>query len=475
VLSVLSKLTIAIAVVCGPPLAGVCSAQMRRYVLPGTRPVSYQEPVEEAVPPGTTDERGGEQSDGAWQDGYSNDEYFDAPDDGAASFFSVGDWLNERADALIPDGMWHNRGPNWYTSASVALLRQNKAGQQSDALAVATGLVAVTAQELINGVQQTVVLSISQPTGLTTSGPGFHIVPGLRLTVGRNLFEDILQRQHAIEFQFLGLTQWEGSAYQNGVGESVIQNGSITTIHFPGLYSFFPPNVGGFGSFAGGASNMNIVETSAMNNFEMNYRISKLPRSDRIAHLPDGTWMQVGTPTLVHSVLGGIRVFTYNDTFNWNSTGTYNGSGLNFSPINGPFSGVYNVKTTNTLVGTQIGGDLFMHYNVWTLGIRSKAGVYYNGAKQISDVQINDPIFGNSAGHARGEVGRVAFLGDLGFVGTGRMTERSYFRFSYDFLWAAGLANAPEQLQYTTNLAPSVRSNGKRLFQGCSIGFDFCW
>ena len=476
--SVLSKLAVAIAVVCGPALVSVCHAQFRRYELPATRQVSYEEPVEESIPAGTTDEAAGLEAF-QWDNSDSAGEFVEGPEGQEGPFMSVSDWVDARAEALIPDGLWQNRGPTWYTSAGVTLLRQGKSASQSEALPIATSYVAV----ITNTTGGLVVNSTTQKVGLTTAGPTFRIVPGLRLTVGRNLFEDIVHRQHSIEFSFLGLSQWAGTAYQNGIGPIQTISGSIAQVQGPGLYSYFPVNTGGFGTFVvppnfsttgvlyfGGASNMSIAETSAMNNYEVNYRIGRLPRPDRIAHLPDGTWVPVGTPTLVHSFLAGLRVFTYNDTFNWQSSGSYVN---NASYVAGPFSGVYNVKTTNTLVGPQIGGDVFMHYNAWTLGVRGKAGVYGNSTKQISDVEIIDPNFGNSSGFARGATTRVAFLGDLGFVGTARLTERSYFRFSYDFLWAGGLANAPDQLQYTTNLSSTVAQTDIASFKGVRSALIF--
>jgi hypothetical protein len=285
------------------------------------------------------------------------------------------------------------------------------------------------------------------------------------------------------------LNNWQSNAFANGPTRFIPVNGGVATlVAVPGLYSNFPVTTGGFNPTQitiGGQpipaqtnasqtafstiSRMTIAEQSSFNNFEMNYRIGRLPRPDRLAQRPDGSWVQVGTPTLVHSLLAGVRVFTFNDRFNWNSTGTrtfFDGSS---------YSGQYNATTSNTLIGAQIGTDIFMHTSTWTMGVRSKAGIYGNSARQSSNVTIVDQDIGNSASSTAGGGVGPAFIGDLGVVATTRVMERAYLRFSYDFMWVGGIASAPEQVQYTNNLQPVVRKNGALMFQGVSLGFDFCW
>jgi len=447
VLRVLSQLAIAVAVVCGPPLAGWCSAQSYGARSSLRQQAYYQQAEEETIAPGRISESinrsmsGDQDGSVMWDDsgdffeyGPGDCDYCESVDDG---------------ESIIPDGFWFNRGPLWYSSAAVTLLQKAAATHQATALPIAQALEEV----LVNG--QVIVL---RPQVMGTSALDTRVTPGLRLTVGRNLYEDILKRQHSVEFDFLGLTNWQTSGFALGTPGFQTQ----TSLKFANLFSLFPFSVGGFTN----ATQMRISERSQFNNYEMNYRLTSLPRPDRMAQFPDGRWMQVGTPCMTHSLLAGLRVVTFNDQFHWFSTG--NGT-------NGPFDGTYNVNTSNTLLGAQMGGDLNMNYNVWTLGIRSKAGVYHNFTKQSSDVQIIDPTAGNSAGSGMGKVGTTAFVGDLGFLSTVRLAERAYFRFSYDFLWIAGIANAPEQLQYTTDIAPVVRKNGHLLFQGASLGFDFCW
>ena len=181
----------------------------------------------------------------------------------------------------------------------------------------------------------------------------------MRLTFGRNLFEDIIGRQHAIEFSYLGLNSWNSNAVANGPENyRAVNLAPASVVAIPGLYSPFPQALGGFNalfvpngtflpfpSFYVPAdtnilrSTMVISERSTFNNFEVSYRISRLPRPDRVAQLADGSWIQVGTPTLVPSLLGGLRIFTFNDHFSWASSGV--------RPNGVAYSGLYNISSSN--------------------------------------------------------------------------------------------------------------------------------
>jgi hypothetical protein len=446
----------------------------------GVRQVAYWEnsppaPEPENVPPGRPSQPAAEEQASTMPGSEFVGEFGDALD-GNDSIFP-GDSFEEEQESLIPDGLWNNRGPLWYSSLALTLIQRSAPSRQDTSIPIARVVVGVPVN--VSGgiaVQVTGERTYMSDRALSR----FDATPGMRLTFGRNLFEDIIQRQHSIEFSYLGLNNWQSDSFANGPPRFIPINGGVATlVAIPGLFSNFPASIGGFNPFQASVgqlldptfttvARMTIAEQSSFNNFEMNYRIGRLPRPDRVAQRPDGSWVQVGTPTLVHSLLAGLRVFTFNDRFNWNSTGsrTFDGS---------TYSGQYNATTSNTLVGAQIGADIFMHTSTWTMGVRSKAGIYGNSARQSSNVTIVDQDFGNSASSGAGGGVGPAFIGDLGVVATRRMFERAYLRFSYDFMWVGGIASAPEQVQFTNNIQPVVRKNGALLFQGVSLGFDFCW
>jgi len=447
---VLSKLSIAVVVVCGPLMTGVCVAQNLGYQMAVRQAAYLQGPAAESL---RAEEFAEPYFDeGSYPEGEEHlvGEFDEVWDDNSCAFPYTADSVEDGAESLFPDGRFNICGPLWYANISATMLQRSAPTHQGTRLPVATLLE----QVLVGG--QVVTL---RPLVMGTSGVDFHFTPGMRVSIGRNLYEDILRRQHSIEFSFLGLNSWSTS----GVAIGTPGFSSSTQVRFSNLFSNFPIAVGGFNN----ATLMTMADHSSFGNYELNYRIAKLPRADRIAQQPDGHWMPIATPTLVHTFLFGFRMLTFDDHFNWFSSGTH--------PDGSSFEGVYNVKTTNVLAGAQIGGDLTMNHNIWTLGCRGKAGVYGNAARQQSEVVITDSLAGNSAGSGQGSAPTTAFIGDAGVFGTARLFERVYFRAAYDWMWVGGVANAAQQLQYTTNIAPVVRKNGSVLFQGVSLGFDVCW
>lgn len=355
--------------------------------------------------------------------------------------------FHEGRDALIYEGKWNNCLNNWYAVTQVTLLhRQSPAKTPISFQRVLALTTSGQVVQQFNKMQEARVLH-------------FGVEPGMRVTLGRNLFTDIVNRQHSIEFTFLGLNHWrDNNFFEGGPGSS-----SSTRFVFPGLYSGFPLTQGGFNA----ASNHNLFDSSNMNNYEINYRVGKLPRPDRIVQLPNGRWARCGTPCIVVSGLAGFRAVTIDEHFLFLSNGTYTG--------NVPFSGSYKMDTSNNLFGAQIGGDATAQYNLFSLGIRGKVGVYGDAARRSANIVITDPQFGNQAASFRNFTDRTSCIADLGFVGTVRLKPGLNFRASYDFMWCGGLINAPEQQQYNLVKAYPIVNTGRMLFQGISLGFDATW
>lgn|GEM_PF-3325485 len=355
--------------------------------------------------------------------------------------------FHEGQDALIPEGLWTNRLNNWYVNSQVTLLqRQSPAKTPISTERILT----------INSLGQTVQIfrPVQQARHLR-----FGVAPGLRLTVGRNLFTDIVNRQHSVEFSFVGLNHWRtDSEAIGGPGSS-----TSTALIFPGLYSGFPITQGGFN----GASLHRLYDSSNMNNYELNYRISQQPRPDRVVQYPDGRWVRRGTPSMVGSALVGFRAVTIDEHFLWLSSGTYQ--------TGESFTGSYQMDTSNNLFGAQFGGDVFAQYNIFSLGVRGKAGVYGNAAKRLAGIQITDPVFGNQTASFLNGKGRASCIADLNLIATARLAKGINFRFSYDFMWCGGLINAPEQQQYTLQGPGKIVDSGRMLFQGVGLGIDAYW
>ncbi len=163
---------------------------------------------------------------------------------------------------------------------------------------------------------------------------GLGYEPGLRSTFGRYLGRDIRNRDHSIDFTFLGLAHW-------GVA------GGLTSLQPDALFSDIDPSfhVPAFN----GSNTQTFNETSDFNSYELNYRIDRRLSRDRMTYTRDSTWIRECTPTALPSLIFGIRGLGINETLAW------------FAQAGGtvPANGAYHVATHNVMVGPQAGLDWF--------------------------------------------------------------------------------------------------------------------
>lgn len=277
-------------------------------------------------------------------------------------------------------------------------------------------------------------------------GLGFE--PGLRSTIGRYIGRDYRNRDHAIEFTFLGLTHW-GAA------------GGLTSLTGSGLFtpidtSFSVP------AFNNSAT-QSFGETSDFNSYELNYRIERRLARDRLVYTRDSTWIREAAPALLPAVSAGIRVANINETLSW------------FAEANNPLEkGSYFVQTRNTLVGPQVGLDVFFERTDWRVGIKTKAAAVVNWDAQSSQVTIvdanGDPLVPNRRESTKAH--DAAFIGELSFVGVYHLRPRFAWRFSYDLMWVTNLALAQNQLTFNPALPPEISDANSLFYQGLSFGFE---
>lgn len=328
---------------------------------------------------------------------------------------------------------------------------------------------------IFSRVRQTIFVG-NTPIGLdrpvlSTKQVKFDFEPGMRTTIGRNLFRDILDRRHSVEFTFLGLFDW---GMQTSIRGTRISGGGA---NFGSLLS--DVNAGGIaigGQMLGGfngADEHHVRSMSDLNNYELNYRIRRLPGRDRIVAGLGNSWTRQCTPGIQGSLLTGIRYLSINEQMSFSSRGLAvdQGSGDAFD-----FSAAYRTVTHNDLVGWQLGGDMIAQECQWSVGMSCKAGIYGNSSNQTSFVQSNNNTFAPSVNSffKASDVG-VAFVGDLGLMATWRLTPRVTLRSSYDFMWVQGIALAPQQIQHDLNNPPRVNNGSYSVFQGVSLGGEYRW
>ncbi len=275
---------------------------------------------------------------------------------------------------------------------------------------------------------------------------GLGYEPGLRSTLGRFVGRDDRNRDHSVEFTFLGLTHWHANEQMT----AFTPGGIFTDLLIDPSFTIPVFNAADFQSF---------YETSSFNSYEINYRIERrLPR-DRVLYTRDSTWVRQAESTPLPSLLAGIRVAVNNESLRW-----FSESALG--------TGTYNTITHNNMVGPQFGVDWFYERSDWRFGVRGKAAAVVNWADVANEVRILDvngaPLAPNRDENAEDHV--LSFLAEINVIGVYHLKPHFALRTSYDLMFLTNQALAQNQITFT----PGTRTPmGHALFfQGVTFGFE---
>jgi hypothetical protein len=351
--------------------------------------------------------------------------------------------------------------PTWFASADFLAFKRASSER--------VNLTGVTQTVVING--QNVTLST---VDMSTRDLDFNFQPGARLSIGRYLGTDYFKRVHSIEFDFFGFLNFAADHSYTGPDETFFDPFTGQPLLRVGaLRSFFNPDVAGFS----GATFQSAEYSSTLISYEVNYRVRRSLRRDSLVAMPDGTWQRRCTPGFTPSFLFGLRYVSVSEDFGFHSLGPRIFFGPNGQIISQQTArGDYLIRTTNDLFGFQVGGDLVQQYCRFNIGIRGKAGYYANWATETSVVSTSDPLPLQNPSRAVADKGQhSSFLGEFGFVGNWHFRPNMNLRAAYDFMWITSLANAPIQIQATTNGNGKLNHSGTTFFQGPSAGLEIFW
>lgn len=342
--------------------------------------------------------------------------FHESPDPYApAPAVSSGDWL---------------RNSHWYTEQSVAYLSRSFGVRNNVQLA----------RDFTSSIEPSRQDRLAVP-------PDMGYEPGLRSTLGRYLGRDARNRDHSVEFTFLGLTHWQFAE-------------SMTAQVAGGIFSTLDPtlNIPVYNQ----SNEQGFSQSSDFNSYEINYRIDRRLSRDRLVYTRDSSWVRQATPELLPSMFAGIRVLAVNESINYfanSSAGT----------------GSYDVITHNNLVGLQVGTDCFFERSEWRLGGRAKAGSLVNWTSQASTVRILNnngaPLLPNRDEFVKDH--SLAFVGELSVIGEYRFRPSFGLRASYDLMWVSNLALAQNQITFFPSTPPEISDSHALFFQGVSFGLEW--
>ena len=295
---------------------------------------------------------------------------------------------------------------------------------------------------------------------MTTGNTNLDVEPGFRFLVGY-----ALNQCWAIEFGYLGIYDWEGSATITGEDNLAIPgdlglasndffNGDVFRVHRSSeLHSFELMPVRSFCCCCPSAS---CCEDSCGCESSCGCGPS----------CGGGGSDCCGTTydTRCFSLLAGFRYLRLNENFNLNGTDFDEGTSD------------YHIRTKNDLYGFQLGARWRRGYGCWGWEVTGKAGIYGNDCEQQQYVtDFPPPFMLREPRHHRD--GKVAFVGELNLNLTYQLTQCWGIRGGYNFMWLNGVALAPDQLDFTHTAysGTGLRNSGAAFLHGASIGVEACW
>ena len=346
---------------------------------------------------------------------------------------------------LESSGTWLRRG-FWYTEFDVVISDRI---WRRDPLSLINQIVGTTTTPL----GRQVLLSNS----LTLNGGqnGAEAMP--RMKLGRFLFRDHNNRDHAAEFIVYGGGQWS----QKGRLDANLSNSVGTT-------SLSVPVTVSRGNIAfNGATSSQVEYNSRLNSFELNYRVSSRMRRDHVELEPSGKWVRRAQPSATWAMIAGVRYLKLTETLNWDAFGIPDNN--NDSNLE---TGNYNILADNDLVGTQLGFTWSRERARWSLGARLKGGIFLNHSDVQSDFAVTGGV---TSGNNRINADNLSFLTDAAVLAKWHLRPNVSLRMGLELMFLTSLTLAPEQINFAPVSTAENIVPGNVSFLGGSIGLETYW
>ena len=246
---------------------------------------------------------------------------------------------------------------------------------------------------------------------------------GVRFQISRKISD-----QTAIEATYWGLQQWS-------VGETLLADPSGDTVLAYSPWLQLSSAIPGFNN------DLSYSYSSQVHNAEVNERIL----------------LSAYSPYWAFGWLWGVRYFNLSDNF------TLSGSDLDTG-----YSESLNYRTTNNMVGPQLGLQCVRGWDRFQLITEAKIGVLANFYTQ----QGTDVAGGNPSGFTPMDISRsgtdVSALFEASIMARFRVSQYLWLRAGYQFYAVTGLALGPRQLG-------GADHNGVVGLDGLSLGLETAW
>lgn len=282
---------------------------------------------------------------------------------------------------------------------------------------------------------------------LTRDSPGAET--GVRLSLGRFLFRDTMNRDHVVEFTAFGGSEFS----QHDILSSRTGGNSLQVVQ---LYS------NANASFDG-SRRMRIDYDSRFNSFELNYRVKGRPARDRMEYLPDGHWVRRTNRGFTKHFLVGLRHFDAVDRFSWAAEGIASLGGQD---------GRYDIDTDNDLFGLQLGHSLLYDSDRWSVELMGKGGVYHN--HMVAETELDITNSANNSFTTYNSQSAISFIGEFQLIARYHLRPNLSLRAGWEMMYLTNIAHAPDQLTFSPDEG-RFSGKGDPFYNGALFGLEGYW
>lgn len=349
-------------------------------------------------------------------------------------------------------GTWLERG-YWYTEIDYVFLNR---GWDRKGLPLATEAAGGSVPEQSGPFGSSLNAPVVGINELRIKGERPGAEGNGRVKLGRFLFRDSSNRDHMMEFGWYGGGKWSQSASLDAATVA----GLDVTDYIDRVNRSFD-----------GARSLSFDYDSEMNSAEVNYLLKTRMQRDQMVLEPSGQWIRKANPSKTYTVLGGIRYMNLREELAFDATDVT----VRTTPTPAlQENGFYDIRTSNDLLGTQLGLGVTHDTGRWSLGVMGKIGSYWNRIDLNSDFQIGETVITNS-GTTNSEEDDLSFIGEFQVLGKWHLRPNLSLRAGVEVLFVDSIALAPHQLNFIGGGFKPIATSGDSVFMGTSLGVESYW
>ena len=353
----------------------------------------------------------------------------------------------EDSALLYSSSSWFRRG-FWYSQQDFVMMLRTQV------------------EEIFIASDQTLPVSLSRPQ-ISMADANFTYEPGLKLTLGRFLGQDVSNRDLSVEFTFFGLLEHSGNSELEALRprglDTALTEGFDFNLNFDGNGQPFGAGTGIVGIPVAGFSGVDrqtISYNTQFNSYELNAKLMGRPKRDRLALQPTGAWVRHAAASRIVSGLIGFRAISLAERFRYQSF------------TDDALVGDYAMGVSNDMYGPQLGCE-FAEYNAsWAVGGRFKAGGLLNFAERHDSVEVAGD--GELARKHGANDEHLAVLLEAGAFAVHHFSPNFTGRIGYDFMYMTGIADAPNNASVAITFSRFEITNDA-FYHGLSLGFEMLW